>query len=128
MRVTPAARRLTLWIATLAILLAALAPAFVLLPFTSETSSAPWHQICTASGQVASSADEQSPTPLQTLPGKHCPWCSHNIGLALPPLATPLIVRLMPADRLLVRLPDNPPLRGEPPYHPAAWRGPPVIS
>jgi len=128
MSMSAAARRLTLWIASLAILLAALAPAVLSMATTSGSSSAPWHEICTSSGLLVSAADEQTPSPVKSIPAKHCPWCSHHTWLALLPPATQLLVRLTPADQLVVRPPDRPPLRGAPPHHPAAPRGPPVIS
>jgi hypothetical protein len=121
------ARRLTLWIASLAILLAALAPGLLSLTAGSGNPSAPWHEVCTASGLLESAADEQAPSPLKMLPGKHCPWCTHHIWFALPP-APASLVRLAPVIRLVVLAPEHPPLRGAPPHHPAAPRGPPVIS
>lgn len=127
MNMTVVARRLTLWIASLAILWAALAPAVLSMATTAGNTSAPWHEICTSSGLLVSAADEKAPSPVKTLPAKHCPWCTHYTWLALPPAtATAEILTLV--THVVVLLPDYPLLRGAPPHHPAAPRGPPVIS
>jgi hypothetical protein len=120
------ARRLTLWIASLAILLAALGPGLSALTAVAGTSSAPWHEICTTAGLQLSATDDSAPSPLKTLAGKHCPWCTHHLGFTLPS-APADFVRSTPT-RLVLLPPASPPVRGAPPHHPAAPRGPPVFS
>ncbi len=127
MDMTAADRRLTLWIASLAILWAALAPAVLSMATTAGNTSAPWHEICTSSGLLVSAADAEAPSPVKALPAKHCPWCTHHTWFALPPV-TATAVLFAPTAAVVVLFPDSSPLRGATTHHPGAPRGPPVIS
>ena len=91
MRAVRAHRRITAWIATLAILLVALAPA--LSHALATATGADWTEICTAQGskwvQAGEDGSERSPASSPLL--DHCPCCSlHAPVLGLPP-ATALV-------------------------------------
>lgn len=82
-----ATRRLTAWIATFAILLAALAPTLAQALAASSARAAPWEEICTASGMQSQPASQGQPDgDGQSSHGiKHCPWCAgHGSSFALP--------------------------------------------
>lgn len=86
MRAVRAHRRLTSWIAVLAILLASLAPALSHALATSTGTS--WVEICTTQGskwiQAGEDGSERSPASAHVL--DHCPCCSlHAPTLGLPP-------------------------------------------
>jgi hypothetical protein len=90
MRAVRAHRRLTSWIAALAILLASLAPA--LSHALASATGTQWVEICTAQGskwiKAGEDGSERSPASAHVL--DHCPYCSlHAPTLGLPP-ATPL--------------------------------------
>jgi hypothetical protein len=82
-------RRFASWIAVLAVLMAALAPALSQ-AFGSGVSSA-WLEICTVEGSKwvqagAAPADDSSPSAEHTL--EHCPYCTLQVPhLGLPPSA-----------------------------------------
>lgn len=79
--------RLTAWIATFAILLAALAPTLAQALAASSAGAAPWEEICTAAGvQSQPAAQGQPDGDGQSSHGtKHCPWCAgHASPFALP--------------------------------------------
>jgi len=84
-----AARRLVItWIATLAVLMASLAPAFSLA--MGMPGAAPWTVICSSAGAAPVALDHGT-TGERPLPGMahlldHCPYCSlHADALLVPP-------------------------------------------
>jgi hypothetical protein len=86
MRSTRTHRRLTSWIAALAILLASLAPA-VSHALASATDSN-WVEICTPQGSkwIQAGEDGSEPAPASGHLLDHCPYCSlHAPALGLPP-------------------------------------------
>lgn len=88
MRDLPAHRRLTTWIAALAILLAALAPS---LSHALASAGRPsWVEICTTQGSrwVPSGENDSERAPPSAHVLEHCPYCSlHAPTLDLPPVA-----------------------------------------
>ena len=86
-------RRFTAWIATFAILLAALAPTLAQALAAGSDRAAPWSEICTATG-VPPNAEMPPGDHRQTEHGiKHCPWCAgsnHPYGLVSPNYALPV--------------------------------------
>lgn len=83
-------RRLTGWIAALAILLASLAPA--LSHALASATGTPWIEICTTQGskwiQAGEDGSERTPGSAHVL--DHCPYCSlHAPMLGLPPAEHP---------------------------------------
>ncbi len=94
MRALRTHRRLTSWIAALAILLASLAPA--LSHALASATGSNWVEICTTQGskwiQAGEDGSERAPASGHAL--EHCPYCSlHAPALGLPPttdLAQPL--------------------------------------
>ncbi len=103
-----AQRRLTVWIASLALLLAALAPALSQTLGTASPRS--WVEVCTATGSAwvdaetgAMQPDGSRPLPAQHLLD-HCPCCSlHVSALGLPPT----VDLLVPAPGLPALLPPG---------------------
>jgi hypothetical protein len=98
-------RRLMLWIASWALLLAALAPA--LSQVLGRNSPHSWVEVCTSQGSVW--LDSETGTPQQGKGGQpaqhlldHCPYCSlHVPTLGLPPAVSlgvpaPLLPALLP--------------------------------
>jgi hypothetical protein len=86
MRATRTHRRLTSWIAALAILLASLAPA--LSHALAPAMGSNWVEICTTQGskwiQAGEDGLEHAPASGHAL--EHCPYCSlHVPALGLPP-------------------------------------------
>ena len=86
MRALRTHRRLTSWIAALAILLASLAPA--LSHALASATGSNWVEICTTQGskwiQAGEDGSEQAPASGHAL--EHCPYCSlHAPALGLPP-------------------------------------------
>jgi hypothetical protein len=86
MRAVRAHRRLTSWIAALAILLASLAPA--LSHALASATGSTWIEICTTQGskwiKAGEDGSEHSPASAHVL--DHCPYCSlHAPTLGLPP-------------------------------------------
>jgi hypothetical protein len=86
MRVFRAHRRLTIWFAALAILLASLAPS--LSHALASASGTDWIEICTTQGSkwIATGEDgsERAPAAVHVL--DHCPYCSvHAPAFGLPP-------------------------------------------
>lgn len=78
-------QRVTAWIATLAILLAALAPTISQAAY-HVSGDALWLEVCTAYGiqRVAVDADPQSSGDTASLLAEHCSYCSfHSGGTAL---------------------------------------------
>lgn len=87
MRAVRAHRRLTSWIAALAILLASLAPA--LSHALASATGADWIEICTIQGskwvQAGEDGSERAPASAHVL--EHCPYCSlQTPTLGLPPV------------------------------------------
>lgn len=93
MRTVRAHRRLTSWIAALAILLASLAP--TLSHALASATGTNWIEICTTQGsrwiQAGDDGTERAPAFAHLL--EHCPYCSlHAPALGLPPV--PALVHL----------------------------------
>lgn len=87
MRAVRAHRRLTSWIAALAILLASLAP--TLSHALASATGANWIEVCTTQGskwvQAGDDGAERAPASTHLL--EHCPYCSlHAPTLGLPPV------------------------------------------
>lgn len=84
-----ASRRLCAWIATLAVLMAALAPAIS--QAVGARGAATWIEVCTAGGSRWIASDPAAPAGEAPAPGlehalDHCPYCSLHAPLAdLPP-------------------------------------------
>jgi len=125
MRLGRSTRRLVSWIACLAILVGAFAPA------VSHALESPggstWVEVCSALGaQFVKVSDDSSPAPSGPLL-EHCPYCSlHANDLALPTAALPAPVlaaaRAGPPGRFFTA-----------PRTPFAWaaalpRAPPLVS
>lgn len=88
MPLTRVQRRLTAWLAMLAMVLAALAPTLAQAVVASSDRS-DWVQICSATGMVWVQADhapgDPDGAPLADM-GMQCPWCSlHSPAAGLPP-------------------------------------------
>ena len=97
MRAIRAHRRLTSWIAALAILLASLAPA--LSHALASATGSNWTEICTTQGskwiQAGEVGSERAPASAHVL--EHCPYCSPQVPtFGLPPVTelTPLPLQL----------------------------------
>lgn len=127
MRVVRRDRRLTGWIAALAILLASLAPA--LSHALASATGSGWVEVCTAQGskwvQAGPDGGEHAPASAHLL--EHCPYCSlHTPSLGLPPAAPPvpgLLPRVHEAPRAWLPAPRtlHPWVRAQP-------RAPPLFS
>lgn len=97
-----ALRRLLLWTAALAVLMAALAPAVAQAVMTG--SGASWVEVCTAQGAKWISVDDAGdPSTSKAMHGlEHCPYCSLQLPTAdLPPtppaqLPAPVRVAMFP--------------------------------
>lgn len=81
MRKSVLRQRVTAWIATLAILLAALVPTISQAAY-HVSGDALWLEVCTAYGiqRVAVDADPQSPGDTASLLAEHCSYCSFHSG------------------------------------------------
>lgn len=95
MRKHRAHRRLASWIAALAVLVAALAPAL------SHAMGSGWVEVCTVQGskwvQVDDGGDAGQTAPAHAF--EHCPYCSlHVPALAVPPVSRQLPLVLAPTD------------------------------
>jgi hypothetical protein len=120
-------RRLTAWIACIAILLAALAPTLAQALTAGAERATPWSEICSAAG-TQPGAESLPGSDGQSSHGiKHCPWCAgsnHQFALpsahyALPPA---IARQATPAD-LQVHSPTGLKRRGIP-----QPRAPPIRS
>lgn len=86
MRAFRAHRRLTTWLAALAILFAALAPS--LSHALASASGSDWIEVCTIQGSkwIATGEDGSERGPASAHVLDHCPYCSvHAPTLGLPP-------------------------------------------
>lgn len=88
MRARRTHRRLTTWIAALAILLASLAPAMS--HALASAAGTLWVEVCTSQGakwiQAGEDGTERAPASAHLL--EHCPYCTlHAPALGLPPAA-----------------------------------------
>ena len=89
MRTTRTTRSITAWIASFAILLAALAPSISHAVAAANNIPNGWTEICTVAGAKLVKLDDTSPS--KTAPHKmshfeHCPFCLNHAGmLGLPP-------------------------------------------
>ena len=88
-------RRFTTWLALLAMVLGALAPA-VAQAVVASSDRAAWVEVCSVSGMVwvkadtgeRAGAEHDGPVPMRDA-AQHCAWCSLHGGAAgLPPLIT----------------------------------------
>lgn len=125
-------RRLTAWVALLALLFGALAPT-VTQAMVAGGDRADWLQVCSVSGMVWVQADtgevrDQQPdggSPMGDA-SQHCPWCTLHGGVAgLPP--APHSIDLPP------RLTDLPPAFYRAPLAATVWapaqsRAPPLTA
>jgi hypothetical protein len=91
-----ATARLATWIAALAVLLAALAPAVS--HAVGSRDAATWVEICTTLGSkwiqrsVAPGEGPAEPAPVLKHALEHCPYCSIHTPVAdLPPAASPVV-------------------------------------
>jgi hypothetical protein len=94
MNMTKSMHRLTVWIASFAILLAALAPSISHAVAAAQGVPNGWMEICTIEGAKLVQIDDGQPS--RSTPGKgdkathfeHCPFClSHAVSPALLPTA-----------------------------------------
>ncbi|MBA5604227.1 DUF2946 domain-containing protein [Duganella sp. FT3S] len=93
MKLTTLTRQLTAWIACLAILMAALAPAISQAVAAQEVANAGWTEVCSSTGaRMVKMAPDQNPA--STSPAehgfhfKHCAFCCTHAGApGLPPSA-----------------------------------------
>lgn len=97
MRLSPSTHRLAAWLATLAMLMGALAPA-VAQVVVDVRGGAGWVQVCSASGmlwvQLDTDADSGHGAPNEPMAdgSGHCPWCKLGGGVTgLPPVQTALV-------------------------------------
>lgn len=95
MRSLRAHRFVATWVAVLAVLMAALAPAL------SHAMGSSWVEICTVQGskwvQVDEGGDNGAPT--STHPFEHCPYCTLHVPvLGIPPVPVTLPLLLAPTD------------------------------
>jgi len=97
MRSSPCTHRFAAWLATLAMLMGALAPAVAQVVVDARGESG-WVQVCSASGmlwvQLDPDADSGNGGPGEpTADGSgHCPWCKLGGGATgLPPVQTALV-------------------------------------
>jgi hypothetical protein len=114
MRTTSAKRRITAWIATFAILLAALAPSISQAINAAKGSGASWAEICTASGfkltKIGDIDSSTSQTPAEkSMHFEHCPFCFMHAGsVGLPPsnaLTLPIASSELPLPSLFYQVP-----------------------
>jgi hypothetical protein len=89
MKTTRTMRRFTAWIASFAILLAALAPSISQAMTAASHMSNEWAEVCTVSGAKLMKVGDSSPSKSGTHKMshfEHCPFClSHAVALGLPP-------------------------------------------
>lgn len=97
MQLSRSSRSLTAWIASIAILLAALAPAISQAAYRAS-GDASWLEICTAYGMERVRVDGQPDPDGDTVKGtgKLCVYCSFFVG-ALPPPSAPNLMPSVPA-------------------------------
>lgn len=117
-------RQVSLWLAIMAVLMAALAPAVSQAVRAADPLA--WAEVCSASAKSAA-AGQQAPADGAAHLFEHCPYCSlHSAGLGMPPAA--LSLALLPA--LSAELPalflGGP--RGLHSWTAAQPRGPPAAS
>jgi hypothetical protein len=114
MRMATAKRRITAWIASFAILLAALAPSISQAINAAKGSGANWIEVCTVSGlKLAKITDAQNPASQKPAEDgshfKHCPFCfTHGGSVGLPPstdLTLPIASNDLPLPSLFYRSP-----------------------
>jgi hypothetical protein len=132
MRMSRAAHRLTIWIASFAILLAALAPS-ISHAVAAATGGVPngWTEVCTADGAKLVKLDGAPSSPDapadKALHFEHCPFCLHHATGA----------GLLPASDIALPAPAEsrafPTLFYQASYPKPAWavaqpRAPPVLS
>lgn len=98
MHPTRPANRFAAWLAALALLLGALAPAMAQVVVDAR-GEAGWVQVCNSSGmlwvQLEPDADAGSDSPAAPMADAagHCPWCKLGGGASgLPPLQTALVL------------------------------------
>jgi Protein of unknown function (DUF2946) len=124
-------RRITAWLAMLALVMGALAPT-VAQAMVSGGDRADWLEVCSVSGMVwvnadtGESGDRQPDSGAPMVAGQHCAWCTLHGGAAgLPALSV--------GTALTARLTDLPPAFYLAPMAASVWmpalsRGPPRVS
>jgi hypothetical protein len=128
MRFRCTTRTLTPWIAVLAILMAALAPAISHALMSGTKAS--WVEVCTSAGarwvNVAGDADEQ-PTPAGAHALDHCPYCSlHVDAVDVPVGPAPTVGAALPSHAPAVARQASP--RPRHAWASARSRAPPLFS
>jgi len=123
-------RRVTAWIASFAILLAALAPSISHAVAAAKNAPNGWAEICTVTGaklvKLDHTSSQHAPTHKMSH-FEHCPFClSHAVNLGMPPDAT-IAIPLLEGTHVL------PPLFYHAPRPLFAWaaaqpRAPPFLS
>jgi Protein of unknown function (DUF2946) len=124
-------RRITAWLAMLALVMGALAPT-VTQAMVAGDESADWLEICSVSGMAwvkvdtGEVRDRQSDGGAPMGAGQHCAWCTLHGGTAGLPAVS--VVTALPA-----RLTDLPPAFYLAPMAASVWmpalsRGPPRVS
>ncbi|HWT71228.1 MAG TPA: DUF2946 domain-containing protein [Oxalicibacterium sp.] len=92
MKTTRTMRCITAWIASFAILLAALAPSISHAVAAAKNMPNGWTEICTVAGAKLVKLDDapSKPAPTHKMSHfEHCPFClSHAVSLGMPPDAT----------------------------------------
>ncbi|WP_293776717.1 DUF2946 domain-containing protein [uncultured Oxalicibacterium sp.] len=105
MKITATMHRCAAWIACLAILMAALAPA-ISHAMASHAAHKAWVEICTEQGskmiQVTDHADPVSPSDSQHLGHvEHCPFCKTSaFSATLPPVVPNVLATIEPVHTL----------------------------
>lgn len=101
----PARRRLTAWIAILAMLWGAFAPGLAR-AVVGATAGAPWADICSANPVSPPDGITAPDGGTQSHGGNHCPWCvNHAGGFALP--ATGIFPTEFPASAVIHLAPPD---------------------
>lgn len=120
-------RRFAAWLAMLAMLMGAFAPAVAQAVVASQGGEG-WVQVCSASGMVWVKADGlEDPAAGKPMAdaSRHCPWCSLQGAAGLPPLISSTSFALsMPAGLPQARFQSAIPA---PPWPAALSRAPPRV-
>lgn len=121
-------RSWTSWLATLALLLAALAPS---ISMALDPGNSRWAEICTATGSKWVADDgsiaDTAPVPAGAHTFEHCPYCSlHASTLAMPPASVAIVPPAQAGCPVAVADPAVP--RPRPAWVSAPPRAPPLAS
>ncbi len=131
MKMTVTMRRLTAWIASFAILLAALAPSISHALAAAKGGNSGWIEVCSVVGaKLVKVADSQNPASIpagKAMHTEHCPYCSTHAGsvglLPTMTLVLPLVNGTYPLPALFYQ--SSSPLFS---WASAQPRAPPVAS